>query len=146
MADLSVRTYDPKKVICTFGGIIIEGYMDGTFIAAEQNGDSFEKLRGADGGVDRVNKNAADGSVTITLKKTSLTNDALSVIHASDRLNNDGIRPITIKDINGTSLCFARQAWIAIPPNPEESDTMPSREWKFDTGIWDNFIGGNLTS
>jgi hypothetical protein len=142
--DLNVRTYDPKKVIITFGSIILTGVMDGTFITVTQNGDSFEKLKGADGGVDRVNKNANDYSVAITLKQTSPSNDALSSAHIADKLSNTGKQPLTIKDVNGTSLFFARQAWVAKEPDPEYSDSISGREWRLDTGVAEQFIGGNL--
>jgi hypothetical protein len=143
-ADPNVRTYDPKKVVVTFGTVIVSGYGEGTFIAVTQNGDSFEKQRGADGGVDRVNKNASDYSVVLTLKQTSLVNDLLSALSIADKLSNAGKLPLTVKDLNGTSLFFAEQAWIAKEPDPENSDSMSNREWRFDTGIAKQFIGGNL--
>lgn len=143
-ADPNVRTYDPKQVIITFGAVIFTGFAEGTFVAIAQNGDSFSKVKGADGGVDRVNMNSNDYSVTVTLKRTSLTNDALSAISAVDKATNAGKYPLTVKDINGTSLFFAEQAWIGKEPDPEESDSMPSREWRIDTGIAKQFIGGNI--
>jgi hypothetical protein len=143
-ADPNVRTYDPKLVIITFGPVIITGYAEGTFVTITQNGESFEKVRGSDGGVDRVNKNSADYAVAVTLRQTSLTNDALSVIAAADRLDNSGKKPLTVKDLNGTSLFFAEQAWIGKEPDDENSDSLGSREWRFDTGIASKFTGGNL--
>ena len=143
-ADNNVRTYDPKLVIITFGAVIFSGYAEGTFVAITQNGDSFEKVRGADGGVDRVNKNANDYSVAITLKRTSLTNDALSAIAIADKQANSGKYPLTVKDLNGTSLFFAEQAWIGKEPDPEDADTISNREWRIDTGPAAQFIGGNI--
>lgn len=142
--DPKVRTYDPKKIIVDFGGIIFTGYMSGTFLAIAGNGNSFDKERGADGGIDRVNKNANDYSVTITLKRTSLTNDALSERWLSDVKNNDGVKSLLIKDLNGTTLFNPDQAWIAKAPDPDESDSMPSRAWMLETGAADLFIGGTV--
>ncbi len=144
MPDTNVRTYDPKLITMVFGAVIVTGIAEGTFVTIAQNGDSFEKVRGADGGVDRINKNANDYSVTLTLKRTSLTNDALSAIAILDKNSNTGKFPLIVKDLNGTSLFFAEQAWIAKEPDPEEGDTMPTREWRFDTGIAKQFIGGNV--
>lgn len=144
MADQTVRTYDPKKVIITFGSVMFSGFASGSFIKLTQNGDSFEKIKGADGGIDRVNKNARDYSVSVTLKRTSQTNDLLSAISIADKAANSGILPLAIKDLNGTSLFFAESAWIKKDPDAEESDSMPNREWAFDTGIATNFIGGSL--
>jgi len=144
MADPNVRTYDPKKIVIIFGPVIVTGFAEGTFVSIAQNGDGFEKVRGADGGVDRVNKNAKDYAVSITLKRTSLTNDELSAIAIIDQNTNAGKYPLMVKDLQGTSIFAAPQAWIAKPPDSEEADSLPSREWRFDTGIAANFIGGNL--
>ena len=143
MADTKVRTYDPKKVIVVFGPVIMTGFAEGTFVGIAQNGDSFDKAKGADGGVDRINKNANDYAVTVTLKKTSPSNDELSAISIADKLSNTGVLPMTVKDLSGNSLFFAAQAWIGKEPDPEDADTMPTRQWRIDTGIAANFIGGN---
>lgn len=145
MPDTNVRTYDPKKIVMTFGPVIITGLAEGTFVTITQSGPSFEKVKGADGGVDRVNKNANDYSVAINIKRTSLTNDALSAIVIADKNTNTGKFPLVVKDLNGTSLFVAAQAWIAKEPDAEDGDSIANREWLFDTGIAAQFIGGNLS-
>ena len=142
--DPIVRTYDPKQIIVTFGSIIFTGFMSGTFIAVTQNGEDFSKDKGADGTVDRINMNADDYSVAVTIKQTSLTNDALSAVRIVDKLSNTGKLPFQIKDLNGLSLFFAAQAWIRKAPDPDLGDSLVGREWGFDTGIADQFIGGNI--
>ena len=143
MADLTVRTYDPAKIIVTFGPVIFTGYADGTFISVERNGNLFDKVRGADGGVDRVNRNAFDFGVTATLKQTSPTNDALSALVVADSLSNAGILPLMVKDLLGNTLFAAPQAWIAKEPTMENGKDLGNREWLFETGPAANFIGGN---
>lgn len=143
MIDPTVRTYDPQKVIVTFGPIIATGYADGTFISVERNGNMFEKVRGADGGVDRVNKNAFDFGVTLTLKQTSPTNNALSAMMTADQLTNAGIVPLLVKDLLGNTIFAAPQAWIAKEPTMEDGSDLGTREWLFETGPAVNFIGGN---
>ena len=142
--DNKVRTYDFKKVIITFGAVMFSGFASGSAIKVTQNGDSFEKIKGADGGIDRVNKNSRDYSVSVTLKRTSIVNDLLSAIAIADKETNLGINPLSIKDLNGTSLFFAESAWIKKDPDAEESDALPNRDWIFDTGIATNFVGGSL--
>lgn len=144
MPDVNVRTYDPKRVVIAFGAIIFSGFADGTFITIAGNGDKFEKRKGSDGSVDRINKNSNDYSVTTTLMQSSLTNDALSAALIVDQLDNSGKAPLSVKDLNGTSLFFAAQAWIAKDPDDEEGDSLGNREWRIDTGIADKFTGGNL--
>lgn len=142
--DPVVRTYDPKLIVVTFGGIIFTGFMSGTFVTVTQNGEDFTKDKGADGTVDRVNNNADDYAVACTIKQTSLTNDALSLVRATDKLSNTGKLPFQIKDLNGTSLFFAAQAWIRKAPDPDYGDALTGREWGFDTGPAAQFIGGNI--
>lgn len=144
MVDPIVRTYDPKLIVVTFGTIIFTGFASGTFLTITGNGDKFEKDRGADGTVDRINKNASDYSVAVTLKQTSLTNDALSTLMNTDILTNAGKLPMTVKDLNGTELFFAAQAWIAKDPDDAYGDALDSREWRIDTGIAAKFTGGNI--
>jgi hypothetical protein len=144
--DRRVRTYDPKKVLVTFGTISFEGYADGTFISMAQNGDNFEKVRGADGTVDRVNKNATDYAITVTLKQSSVTNDLLSVIAYADKETNAGVLPFVIADKGGTTLFFAESAWIGKEPDSEFSSDLSNREWRIDTGSAKKFDGGSLSN
>jgi hypothetical protein len=141
--DKKVKTYDPKLVRITFGVISFSGYADGTFISMAQNGDGFEKVRGADGTVDRINKNASDYAMTFTLKQTSRTNDALSLIVAADKELNTGVLPLSITDLGGTTLFFAESAWVGKEPDSEFSSDLSHREWRIDTGPAKKFDGGS---
>lgn len=143
--DPNVRTYDPKKVIVTFGTVIMTGFASGTFVSIEPGGPAFEMNQGADGTIDRTNKNMNHYMVTVTLKQTSISNNPLSLIHIADKLSNTGKFPLTVNDLNGSSKFFAPIAWIEGDPTGEDGDTSGSREWKFQTGIAANVIGGNLT-
>ena len=98
---------------------------------------------GADGSVDRTNKNANDYRVEVSLMQTSLTNDALSAIAIADQAGNTGVLQLAIKDLSGTTTFFAEQAWIGKQPDPDNGDTAGNRTWALDTGIAANFIGGN---
>lgn len=144
MLDPIVRTYDPKLIVVTFGAIIMTGFAEGSFVKVVRSGDLFEKSKGADGSIDRINKNSFDFRVTVTLKQTSLSNDLLSAMMLSDLLSNLGVLPFTVKDLKGSTLFFAPQAWIAKDPEDEYGDTLMSRVWEFDTGIAEKFTGGVL--
>lgn len=144
MIDPIVRTYDPKLIIVTFSGIIFTGFSAGTFLTITQNGDDFTKEKGADGTVDRVNNNSNDYSIEVVLKQTSLTNDALSALQLIDKTTNAGKLPFLVKDLNGTTLFACAQSWIAKAPDPDYGDALASRTWRFETGIAEQFIGGNI--
>ena len=141
--DTSVKTYDPKLVVLTFMGIIISGYADGTFINAKASGPAFKHKKGADGSVDRVNTNTWDLDIDVTLKQTANSNGDLSTIFLADKLSNAGKGELKIKDLNGTSLIFAPQAWITDGPDGAFSDDLTNRVWKLHTGPAEVFIGTN---
>ena len=46
---MSVRTYDPKQVIITVGGVPMSGFADGTFLTVDRDDDQWAKVTGADG-------------------------------------------------------------------------------------------------
>jgi hypothetical protein len=138
-----VRTYDPKKVIVTFGVLALSGYMDGTFITITPEGDAFEKHKGADGSIDRVNKNSYSYEVSLVLKQTAPANVSLAALKYADQASNKGILPLTIKDFSGMSLFTANAAWIRKEPNVEYGDSIAGREWIFDTGMALSTPGGN---
>lgn len=143
MADLTVRTYDPKKVYVNFGIHQLTGFPDGTFVKIKRGGDGFGKKVGADGTVDRVNKNRTDFEVEIVLKQTSPLNAILSSIFVLDQTSNEGILPLNITDLSGKSEFIAPQAWIRVDPDVEYTDDLGNRTWTFDTGAGANLIGGN---
>ena len=142
--DLSVRTYDPSKIIVTWGPTIVTGFNEGTFLTIARNGQAFEKSKGADGTIDRINRNAFDFTINLTIKQTSITNDIFSAALQADLLTNVSKLPFTVKDVNGLSLFFAPLAGIQKDPDAEYSDALSGREWIFDTGPGANFIGGNI--
>ena len=141
--NVTVKTFDPKMVVITFGSIPISGYAEGTFVSVNRSGDAFAKRKGAGGDVERINKNQGDFDVTVTLLQTTPTNKELSAVLAADQVTNAGVFPLTIKDLLGETLFFAPQAWIRKDPEWEDGDDLNSRAWIFDTGIGSNLIGGN---
>jgi len=138
-----VKTYDPKKIIITLGAIIFTDFAEGDFVEITGD-DGFEQSRGADGSVNRTNKNVDNYDVNINLSQTSITNDALSAKYKADKLNNLGISPLTIKDLNGTTLFYSAQAWIKKLPDTTDGDTMGSRQWNLHAANCDFTVGGNL--
>jgi hypothetical protein len=149
--DKTVRTFDPSQVKITLAlpssATVISGYADGTFVKITRTGDAFENKRGSDGTVDRINKNAYDFTVEITLKQTSPYNAILSGILATDQLTNNGVFPLTVVDLSGPaaapSTFFAPQAWVVKDPEVDYGDALKNHTWKFATGAGTNFIAGN---
>jgi hypothetical protein len=147
----TVRTFDPSKVIVAIAGVgVISGFADGTFVKVTRSGSAFEKKRGAAGEIDRINKNAYDFEVEITLKQTSPYNAVLSGLLAADQLSNQGIFPLTITDTSASSVSAtppsvfaAPSAWIEKDPDVDYADSLKNYTWKIATGVGANFIAGD---
>jgi hypothetical protein len=139
---MPLRTYDPKNVIVTFGGIALGGFADGTFVAVERENDAFSKESGADGVVSRAKSNDKSGNATITLSQTSPSNDILSIFHAADESANEGVKPFVIKEIGSGSLFVSAFGWIRKIPSIEYAKEISTREWTIDLADLDVFVGG----
>jgi len=138
-----LKTFDPKKVIVTWGAIIFTDFADGAFVEITQE-DNFEAVMGADGSENRVNKNRTGGDCNVTLQQQSITNDALSAQYEIDKANNTGYKPFTVKDINGTTLAYSPQAYIKKLPDMTESSDGETRQWNFRLPQLQMVVGGNL--
>jgi len=129
-----VTTYDPRKVIVTFGGMPIGGFAGGTFINVTASADRFTKVVGADGEIARSKSADNTHEVTITLMQSSMSNRYLSTVEQLDKLASQGILPLTITDLNGGTLKFWPQAWITKDPDLGFAAELTDREWTFQTG------------
>ena len=133
-ANRNVTTYDPKKVIVTFGGMPISGFAAGTFINVTPSADRFTKVVGADGEVSRSKSADNTHEITITLLQSSLSNQYLSGIETLDKISSRGILPLTITDLNGLTIKFWPEAWISADPDLGYAAEQTDREWTFQTG------------
>lgn len=140
---MSVRTYDPKQVIITVGGIPMSGFADGTFLTVDRDDDQWAKVTGADGTSTRVKSNNRSGNMTITLKQSSPSNDVLSGFANVDELTNAGVVPILIKDLSGNSLYFSATGWVKKYPSSEFGKDLANRDWVLDLVDLDVFVGSN---
>lgn len=140
---MAVRHYNPRDIIITFAGIIFEGYADGEFVSIEAPEDAFSLYIGADGHGVRAATNNFAGTVTATLSQASKTNELLSALHALDRASGEGVGPLSIKDLNGTSLYAAATAWIKKQPTAGFAKTVGTRAWVIETDILVPFHGSS---
>lgn len=140
---MPVRTYDPKSVIITIGGIPMSGFADGAFVSVERSNDTFSKVSGADGIVSRAKSNDRSGSLTLTLAQTSPSNDFLSGVAVLDELSNRGVVPVAVTDISGRSRIVSAFGWVKKPAKAEFGKEISNREWVLDLADVDFFDGGN---
>lgn len=140
---MAVKTYDPAAVKIILGNINVSGYADGTFVACGRDNPSWTSGTGADGEGWRAKSNDRSGTCTVTLLQTSGTNDAFSALALLDEETGDGVAPLLVKDLNGTTLYAAQTAWLEKPADSEMAREKSDREWAIKTDNLQVFVGGN---
>lgn len=138
-----VRTFDPKKVLVTFGPIVCGGFYSGTFITIEPESDAFRIVRGTGGDTERVKISTGNCFVSLSLLQTSPVNDLLSLAHLTDMVGNAGVFPLIIKDIDGTQLFMSMNAFIIRPADMGMGTEVGERKWRFYCPEALNYIGGD---
>ena len=138
-----MKTYDPKKIIIIFGARQLTGMSEDSIVSIAPNGDGLQTYVGADGDVARSLDPDATYEVTVSLNTTSNSNEYLSNMYNYDRETGNGIAPLLIKDLAGTTLFSAPEAWGSNMPEASRGLTVDTQEWVFHTGqVEDAIIGG----
>src|SRR5574337_537869 len=140
---MAVRTYDPKEVIITIGGVPMSGFTDGTFLEIIRNEPTWNLVVGADGYATRGKTNNFSGQLTLTLKQSSPSNDVLSGFIALDELTNSAVVPILVKDLSGNSTYFSGQGWVQQWANSTFGKEINDRVWIVQLATLDLFVGSN---
>lgn len=139
-----MKTYDPKKVIVIFGARRLKGMSEDSIVSIKPNGEGLQTYVGADGDVARSLDPDATYEVTVSLNTTSNSNDYLSNMYNYDRETGNGIAPLLIKDLAGTTLFSAPEAWVSNMPEASRGLTVDTQEWVFHTGQVEAAIIGGL--
>lgn len=130
---MAFNNYDPSACILSWNGLIITGFMDGTFINAERNEDGFTLMTGATGESCRTRNLNRSGLVTVTLLQTSASDAALRAAAALDELTGVNTGALLVKDtLNLTTFLRAKDAWIKKVANMEFAKEATGREWVFE--------------
>jgi hypothetical protein len=141
------KNHDPKRYVVVFGGHQVQGYASGTFVQVARESDSFSDEVGAGGDVVRSRTHDKRGSVTITLQAASPSNDVLSAFVIADELGvtvNAGVKPLLVKDLNGTTVATAAEAWVQKPAEIEGAAEHTNREWVIRCAQLNINVGGSI--
>ncbi|WP_287056439.1 phage protein [Megasphaera sp.] len=139
-----VLTYDPKKNIIIYGGRQLTGFAEDDMITIKPLGDGMQIYSGADGEVGRSVDPNRTFEVKVSLATSSKSNDYLSECYNKDRRTGSYMLPLTIKDLSGSTLFFAKQAWVQNFPESKRGRKIDNQDWTFNTGqVNDPVIGGN---
>ena len=137
---MASRTFNPKLHVMTYTPVgILTGLNDGEFLNIEKNSDAMTLKVGADG-ESAVAVNADEsGRVTVTVLATAEINRALSLACATRARG-----ALQIKDLSGTLVASAEDAWIMKEAPISRSKEVESRAWVFESGELLIVGGGNL--
>ena len=139
-----VLTYDPKKNIIIYGGRQLTGFAEDDMITINPLGAGMQIYSGADGEVGRGIDPNQTFEVKVSLATSSKSNDYLSECYNKDRRTGSYMLPLTIKDLSGSTLFFAKQAWVQNFPESKKGRKIDKQDWTFNTGqVNDPVIGGN---
>ena len=139
-----VLTYNPKKNIIIYGAKQLTGFAEDDMITIKPLGDGMQIFSGADGEVGRSIDPNSTYEVTVSLATSSKSNDYLSNCFNKDRKTGNDMLPLIIKDLSGSTLFFAKQAWIKNFPESKRGRKISNQDWTFNTGqVDDPIIGGN---
>ena len=143
---MATRTYDPCEVIISVGGRPITGFAQTSKVNVERDEDAYTKYIGIDGEVSRAKNCNKSGTVTITLAQTSPSNDLLSELAEADEAANAGVVPVLVRDLNGTSLAAAPDAWVKRLAGANFGKEISDRSWVLDCGRLTLRPGGSNAS
>lgn len=129
-----ITTYNPKKVTVSLGNHIVTGYADDSFITIDPNGDGVTKKVGCDGEIVRSISPDDTYVVKLSVLQTSPTNAWLQKKFEADVKNGSGMFAILIKDLSGSTVFKAAQAWPAKPASRGFGKESNNREWEIHTG------------
>lgn len=127
------KTYDPKLFDIIWGGILMDGFAEGTKLTIASEVEGFSDTVGVDGEVTRNRMHDRRATATLSLMQTSATNDRLSAAYENDRnaINGAGVGSFRVVDRAGTTVYEASKAWISNDPDVEISTEATTREWTF---------------
>lgn len=139
------KNYDPQSIQMIFKGITLQSFADGSMVKPSRKEDSYSMVTGAQGDTVRIRNRNRTGSVAVQLLQSSPTNDLLSAIADQDEQFGTGAGTLMIKDLRGTTLIRATNAWIRKYPDPEFAKTHTNREWIFDCAVIEfTPVGGSV--
>lgn len=130
----TVKTYNCREVIVTFGSKIIDGFADDSFVTIEAAGEGTSSVCGCDGEHSRSMDPNRAMNVKISLNQTSDSNKYLNKMLKLDQETGEGILPLMITDLRGGLLAHADEAWIKKRPSTVYGKTTQNREWEIATG------------
>lgn len=130
---MPLHQYDPNNVTVVFGGALIDGFADGSFVNVEYNNDLFSLSVGADGEASRSKSNDRSARVTVTLMPGSTGNLILNAAIRLDEATNGGVVPLLVTDLSTGTTFAAEGCWVTKDPGSDFQTEAQTVEWVLET-------------
>lgn len=135
---MSTYSWDFKKLITAYAGQTLSGFAGDVSIDPDGGEDVATETVGSDGSETVVVfHNKTNGTVTISLMASSLSNDLLSALAAAKTIG-----PLLIRDTNGRTVLEAPSAWVRRRPVVAYGAELQPREWVLGYSDAKFVIGG----
>lgn len=126
---MAVYTYDAKQVHLVYGGALITGFAEGSFIRVEYNEDRYALTKGADGLGARAKSNNESAKITVGLMPNSPANAVFQSAQMLDKVRNAGALPLELTDLTTGDLFTAESAWVMKDPGRDHQKTIQGVPW-----------------
>lgn len=130
----SLKKYNPADITITWLGTPLnQGIAEGTFVTMARTNRNKTLNTGSDGRSTVVINPNRTGTMKLTMRKGSGTNDFLTERVVDDETPNGvlNVGALQVKDANGESIYFDAQAFLDGPPNDEFASDEGNVEWSF---------------
>lgn len=140
-----MQTRSLAATTLALGGVPIDGFADGDVIKITPDADTFVSVIGADGTKQRAHTGCESFKVEVTLLAGSRGNSVLTGFRIADeesaKAGKGGVLLPFVWKAAGLDLFVADEAWIVAPAEVTESNGVPTRTWKLETGKGKLFLG-----
>lgn len=137
-----MKTYSAKDHTLNYGGVDITGLADDFFVAARDE-DAFTKIISADGEATRSKNANKGGTITITLKNSSSSNDLLTAKALADEAVGAGVSTFILADNFGTTVVAGAECWVKKLPDVNRGKEVGDSVWVIDCASLVMIPGGN---
>jgi len=134
-------TYNPKDVSLIYGGALIQGFAEGSFVNVEYNVESVALLVGADGKATRSTNPNNSARITVRLLPTSASNLIFQAALSADRAGGFGQLPLLLTVLSVGQNYAAEGAWVVRSPGYDFQVEAQAVEWMLES---DDLIGAVL--
>jgi hypothetical protein len=147
---MALYQYNPLRIAGSFVGtakgrpfaVQFVGVMDGTFYSAEYDEARVTKHAGGQGDHSFVMNASKGAKLKGTFVQGSPTNDDLSDLIPDAERNYMPVGVLHLEDLNGSTVFISHEAVISTVAKVEFGKDLIGREWEWECGKTEIFVGG----